>query len=161
MKKLSAAMQNVLDRHINAKFADYTPQDSTFYMKDKVEYSSNGFGKYSDGTIKLVNNTATLQALADRGYIEILEIGGASGADTVRLLKHENTNQSVLETHNMVQVDIYLVNSCNGQEYATSGGHFIEDGNIDYALVHWDHCPARANISRVVNKETGEEIYRS
>ncbi|WP_029516936.1 hypothetical protein [Paenibacillus polymyxa] len=160
--KLSPAMKKVLDKHINAPYADYNPQDCNFYLADGPQHSPMGYGKYADGTIKLINNTVTLKALEDRGYIEIVEVGGAWGADSVRLLKHENNNRSVLETHNMVRVDIYTINTCTGRpsDKPVSGGHYIENGDPENAKLYWDYSGVRADIARIVDHETGEEIYK-
>lgn len=159
--KLSKTMQEVMDSLINARYADYEDQTSIFYFKDHVESAPYGYGKYADGTIHLVNNTATLRALEKRGLIEVLEVGGAWLTDSVRLLKHENVSKSVFEGRDLVEVEIFLINSTSGREYKTSGTHFVEDGNAAHAFRYWDDVPMRANIVRVVDKVTGEELYNA
>lgn len=157
--KLSAAMQKALDFYINAPFNEYENSRSTFYLEDESIYPYvPSYGKRKDGTIRSESSSATVKALEKRGLIEVIEIGGEY-ADQVRLLQHENTNKSHFETYDLVEVEIHLV-SRNGVEWQDTGSHFLQDGNIEYAKNYWDYKEFRDDISRIVNKETGEEIYK-
>lgn len=153
--KLSTTMQNTLNSLINAPFAEYGGM-VTFHTKDGYELSPS-LGKCADGTIDTLEKSGTLRALEKRGLIEIIKDGGKM-ADKVRLLQHENKQQPVFETRNFVAVEVFVLHHKTGNEIHITETEYVEDGVGEYAKHYWSG-PMRNELSRVVEIETGKELY--
>lgn len=154
--KLSKKMQEALDFYINAPYADYKGVNGVLHLNEettKIPY----YGLLEDGTIRTKDNTQTIKGLEKRGLIEAVVIGGDL-TDMVKLVQHKNNNKSVFETRNLVEVEIFLISN-NDKEQKNNERNFLEDGNIENLKRYYDNNPSRANVSRVINKETREEIY--
>lgn len=163
--KLTKAMQAKMDEFINLPYADYSKhlkeaddaRTINFYLKSGRE-TAPYYGIFDDGTIRSVSTTGTLQALEKRGLIEVVELGGDM-ADRICLLQHENKNVSIFNERNLTRVEIYTT-GYGGREVLNNTVDFIEDMDLTSAHQYW-RAPIRHTIMRVVNVETGEDIFKS
>lgn len=161
MAKLSPAMEKVLNKLIEAPWAEYEKGFEHFHMEDGKTIYTGGYGIHADGSITTIADSKTLRALEKRGLIEIIEDGG-EWTDSVRLLKHTNPNRPITETHNMVKMKIYKIGR-DGEEVniqARGGFAYVENGNPENVFGYW--IPGvRTQPSRIVNLETGETVYQA
>ena len=100
MKKLSKAQQEAWDKIRHFVVGSPNELQPGCYMPDK-EYK--GAGDYTWSPHKIyggVFNTATLKVLEKKGYIKILEIGGAQCSDVVEItMPYEQDKETMIKLY--------------------------------------------------------------